>query len=61
MTNIPVFERSDDFVTSGDNRASQKDKSETKHRVREKIPNESIDNETRLSLLNLIQNTCSIR
>jgi hypothetical protein len=57
--NIPTFEKTDDFVTSDNN---QKEGKETaKHRVRDKIPNESIDNESRLKLLNLIENTCSIR
>ena len=32
-----------------------------RRRNREKVPNESIDNDTRLKLLNLIKNTCSIR
>jgi molybdenum-dependent DNA-binding transcriptional regulator ModE len=60
--NIPAFEKTDDFVTSDNKSSGQKESKETaKHRIRDKIPNESIDNDSRLKLLNLIENTCSIR
>jgi len=56
--NTPSLDKNEsipsDYKSSG-----QKD--QAKHRVRDKIPNESIDNDSRLKLLNLIENTCSIR